>query len=111
MKSITLVVLPVLLTFFGCVMIPDPGPISSNSKVEAWPNPATTVVFVNVNNTGAAAKLKIFDGEGQLCFDKDVPNGENQYQVDIKDSPEGTYHVVVELEHEIVKTKFIKLKS
>jgi len=110
MKPIALASLFILLALSGCVTSPEPGIMPSNSKLDVFPNPATNNVSVYVSNDGAIGSLKIFDSEGHEVFHQTVPNGLSQYTVDLQTSPEGIYHVVVALDHEVITSKFIKVK-
>lgn len=75
--------------------------VSCESKdgFKIWPNPVQETLWVNITATAnAAANVKIFDSKGTLVKTKQVGimTGSNQFDINIKTLPAGTYRIMVE---------------
>jgi hypothetical protein len=82
---------------------------ASNTPLMVYPSIATQnkidVVFKKVS---AATQIKIFNINGQLMFNYDLPLGTNSKSVDIAHFTEGVYFLTLQDKDHVISRKFIK---
>jgi hypothetical protein len=78
------------------------GPLTLNNStnaLHAWPNPSNDKVIIDiVADSKSQAAIKIFDSKGALVKQQqaNILPGSNQFNIDMKGLPGGTYHLSAE---------------
>ncbi|MEJ7737792.1 MAG: kelch repeat-containing protein [Chitinophagaceae bacterium] len=85
--------------------------VKTNGKasLQIFPNPATDILYVQVNGINETAILEISDATGRkLKEEKIALNGSPSFSVDIKYLPKGIYQLLLRSSTAIQQGKFVK---
>ncbi|HYC86025.1 MAG TPA: T9SS type A sorting domain-containing protein [Chryseosolibacter sp.] len=84
----------VLMCAMACSEHPDIE--QRDATLIAFPSPMLDRAYIRVNHPSAEpAELSVFDPTGKVLISERVTSGEYQYEIDVRDKPEGRYHVIL----------------
>lgn len=69
------------------------------------PNPANRSVFVSLPNIDLLATIRVINIAGKIV--REISSGENNFELDVTDLPQGVYCITVETENRISTTKLV----
>jgi hypothetical protein len=79
---------------------------SNLSEIQLFPNPATQVVNLKLENTGEIHDIKIWNQAGALV--KTIQTSRTSNQISVEDLPAGFYLTTIHTDNEIYRSRFIK---
>ena len=83
--------------------------ISSNNKLQIFPNPAQRILFVEANGNNENAIVQIVDGGGRKLKEVKVfLDGKTSFSVDISSLPGGVYNLILHKNDKAELQRFIK---
>lgn len=103
----------IVFFFFSALLF-----VSCSDKVEpdfkpqimvAYPNPAQSQALIYIyNDTGQTGVIRVFDPSGTIILKESVPDGPQNYPVDLSDSSNGKFHAVFTFGSDAIVKTFIK---
>jgi hypothetical protein len=105
-KSIYFVFI-ILFIVLGCNDKPELE-YTTNNVLAVYPSPARSNAWVAVNVLKSGYKLKVINAKGKTILDDSVDAPEDQFNINLRDQPEGKYHVILYGNDQIIIRQFIK---
>jgi len=84
--------------------------ISTENKIELYPNPASSFVSVIYPELTDIAQLHIYNTWGKKLYQIEIEKGSVGYNLSLKDYPDGLYFVVLQTKDYLETSKLIKHK-
>jgi len=78
----------------------------NHQKLEVYPNPANSILKVNIPSGNSSAQIVILDNVGKKRFQ--MNSLQNQQEIDIKQLERGVYTIAVQRDNQYFHQKFIK---
>lgn len=83
--------------------------LNEELDIRLFPNPATEAVNIQLSTNVLNGKIRLYDTVGRLIFEKDILEGQLDYQIKTNLLPKGLFYLKIENE-EIIKAKKLILK-
>ncbi len=74
------------------------------NQIEMYPNPAKNFVNIYINNP-SLTNLSLVDFSGRLLQSIDIPDGQEDYQLDVSKYPSGMYFIEVHLDGKLLQSE------
>lgn len=78
----------------------------NHQKLEVYPNPANSILKVNIPEGNSSAQIEILDNVGKKFFQ--MNSLQNQQEIDIKHLERGVYTISLLKDNQYFYQKFIK---
>lgn len=81
--------------------------VAKNMEWYLYPNPATTVITINISSENEPGNIKIYSTSGQLVYEQRIGQEQSEVSIDVSNFSAGMYTVMLQSGERVSTKKLI----